>query len=176
MSLLVKIVRSQRKACFQIYRLILRFTHPLVQLPKDAVIGPRLFLGRLRRIEIGMRFYCGHSCHISVPAHIGNDVMFASQVALVGGDHKIDNINGPINQSGRDEMRTIIIEDNVWIGHGAILMHGVCIGTGAVVAAGAIVTKDVPSNAIVGGNPAKIIRFRDQEHETKSSRPLQKYF
>lgn len=56
--------------------------------------------------------------------------------------------------------RTIHIEHDVWIGHGAFIRPGVRIGTGAVVAACAVVTKDVPPYAIVGGNPAKVIRYR----------------
>jgi len=56
-----------------------------------------------------------------------------------------------------------IIEHDVWIGTKAVIMRGVTIGTGAVVAAGAVVTKDVPPYAIVGGVPAKIIRYRFDE-------------
>lgn len=102
----------------------------------------------------------GNYCHLSANAQIGNDVLFASFVSLVGGDHRIDNIDVPIRKSGRDELKTITICDNVWVGHGAIIMHGVTIGSGAVIAAGAIVTKDVEENAIVAGNPAKFIRHR----------------
>lgn len=54
----------------------------------------------------------------------------------------------------------IIIEDDVWIGFRATIMSGVHVGQGAVVAAGAVVTKDVPSYAIVGGVPAKVIKYR----------------
>ena len=86
--------------------------------------------------------------------------MFASNVAVVGGDHRIDNINVPIRFSGREEFKDTIFEDGCWIGHGAIILHGVRVGAGAVVAAGSVVTKDVEKNAIVGGNPAKFIRFR----------------
>ena len=57
----------------------------------------------------------------------------------------------------------IIIDDDVWIGYGATIMSGVHIGQGAVVAAGAVVTKDVPPYAIVGGVPAKVIKYRFDE-------------
>ena len=59
------------------------------------------------------------------------------------------------------EQLPIIIGNNVWIGHGAILIYGVTIEDGAVIAAGSIVTKDVKSNMVVGGNPAKLIRYRE---------------
>ena len=68
--------------------------------------------------------------------------------------HIIENSNGEImNQSDG-----IVIEDYVWIGIGAILLKGIRIGSGAVIAAGSVVTKDVPSNCMVAGNPAHIIR------------------
>ena len=54
----------------------------------------------------------------------------------------------------------IIVDDDVWIGYGATIMSGIHIGQGAVVAAGAVVTKDVPPYAIVGGVPAKVIKYR----------------
>lgn len=57
----------------------------------------------------------------------------------------------------------IVVDDDVWIGYGATIMSGVHIGQGAVVAAGAVVTKDVPPYAIMGGVPAKIIKYRFSE-------------
>ena len=57
----------------------------------------------------------------------------------------------------------IVVEDDVWIGFGATILSGVHIGQGAVVAAGALVTKDVPPYAIVGGVPAKLIKYRFEQ-------------
>lgn len=64
-----------------------------------------------------------------------------------------------------EEYGPIEIGNDVWIGANAIILDGIKIGNGAIVAAGSIVTKDIPSYAIVGGNPAKIIRFRFNEEE-----------
>ena len=127
---------------------------------KGFYCGKNCFVSPKNKITIGKNFFMGNFCHMAANAEIGDDVMFASFVALVGGDHKFDNINSSIRFSGRDEMKIIVIEDGAWIGHGAIIMHGVKIGKGAVVAAGAVITKDVEANAIVGGNPAKFIRYR----------------
>jgi acetyltransferase-like isoleucine patch superfamily enzyme len=131
-----------------------------IEIGKRFYCGRGCFVSRKNNIVIGNRFYMGNYCHLAANAKIGNDVLFASFVSLVGGDHKIDGIRCPIRDSGTEKFKTIIIEDNVWIGHGTIIMHGITIKSGAVIAAGSVVTKDVPANAIVGGVPAKIIRYR----------------
>jgi len=129
-------------------------------------VGRRFFCGkgchysRKNLINIGNNFYMGNYCHLAANAEIGDNVLFASFVALVGGDHKFDDINCNINDAGREVLKTIRIDNNVWIGHNSIVLHGVHIGAGAIVAAGTVVTKDVPSYAIVAGNPAKLIRYR----------------
>ena len=68
-----------------------------------------------------------------------------------------------------DEKKKICVEigNDVWIGDHALIMEGVHIGNGAIIAAGAVVVKDVPDYAIVGGNPAKLIRYRFSEEDIK---------
>jgi len=127
---------------------------------KSFYCGRGCFVSRKNTISIGHNFYMGNYCHLAANAKIGSDVLFASFVSLVGGDHKVDFINTSIKDSGRDEFKEIIIEDNIWIGHGAILMHGIRIREGAIIAAGSIVTKNVGENEIWGGNPAQLIRKR----------------
>lgn len=122
-----------------------------------------------RKINIGNDFYMGFGCHLAADVCIADDVMFASCVAVVGGDHKIDFINVPIRSSGRDEFKMTTFEAGCWVGHGAIVLHGVTVGCGSVVAAGSVVTKNVEPNSIVGGNPAKLIRYRVFENKSESS-------
>jgi maltose O-acetyltransferase len=66
-------------------------------------------------------------------------------------------------QQGFEARRPVIIEDDVWIGINVILLPGLTVGRGAIVAAGSVVTKDVPPDAIVGGNPARVIRSRGDD-------------
>lgn len=85
---------------------------------------------------------------------IGDDVMIGPNVSLITSGH-------PLSPSQRRECvvaAPIVIERNVWIAAGAIVIGGVTIGENAVVAAGAVVTKDVAPNTLVGGNPARFIR------------------
>lgn len=60
--------------------------------------------------------------------------------------------------------KPVIIKDDVWIGSNAVIMPGITIGKGAVIGAGAVVTKDVPPNAIVMGIPAKLVKYREIKH------------
>lgn len=90
---------------------------------------------------------------------IGNDVSIASNCALYDSDHSVDK-KLPINKQAL-KLSTIVIEDDVWIGTGAIILRGSIIKKGAVVGAGALVKGIVPEYAIVGGVPAKIIKYRD---------------
>ncbi|MBE5917926.1 MAG: CatB-related O-acetyltransferase [Pseudobutyrivibrio ruminis] len=93
---------------------------------------------------------------------IGGDVTF-----ILGGEHRLDFLTTyPVMEKIlRKKVDTlskgkVIVDDDVWIGHGATVLSGVHIMRGAVVAAGAVVTKDVPPYAIVAGVPAKIIKYR----------------
>lgn len=101
---------------------------------------------------------------------IANEVMF-----LVGGEHSSECISTfpfktYILQSNDFEAVSkgnIVIDDDVWIGYGSIILSNVHIGQGAIIGAGSVVTKDVPPYAIVAGNPAKIIKYRFSEEVVK---------
>jgi len=96
---------------------------------------------------------------------IGDHVMFGPEVTVRGGNHRFDLVGRFMDtiteaeKRGSDDLG-VVIEDDVWVGTRAIILHGVTIGRGAVIAAGAVVTQDIPPYAIAGGVPAHVIRFR----------------
>lgn len=158
---MISIIKKSRRIFLGGFRLaLLKISNPSLVVGENFFCAQGCRASSGRTIEIGNNFYMGYCCHLGANMKVGNDVMFASEVAVVGGDHKIDNINTPIRYSGRDEFKTTFFGHGCWVGHRAIVMHGVTIGRGAVVAAGSVVTKDVEENAIVAGNPAKFVRFR----------------
>lgn len=118
-----------------------------------------VFLGRSVNLN-GMRILGTAKVEIGDYFHSGMNIL------LITSNHNYDiaefipydkvRINKPIK-----------IKNFVWLGHGVMILPGVTIGEGAIVAAGAVVTKDVPNCSIVGGNPAKILKYRDIERFNK---------
>lgn len=90
---------------------------------------------------------------------IGHHVMIEPAVRIYTAAH---DIQAEARNRGWEVAKPVEIEDNVWIGGGAILLPGVRVGKNAVVGAGAVVSRDVPAETVVAGNPAKVIREIEQ--------------
>jgi len=117
-------------------------------------------------IELGSRVQFGAGCIVHCDACIGNDVLIARNVAIIGrDDHTFERVGVTIWDSPRGDTLKVVVGNDVWLGHGAIILSGVSIGAGSIVAAGAVVVSDVPPCSIVGGNPARIIRMRFSHDE-----------
>ncbi|MBR0560555.1 CatB-related O-acetyltransferase [Neokomagataea anthophila] len=114
------------------------------------------------------------------PLEIGRFCSIGPEVLIILGNHRVDAVTTypfktlkqfwPEAENATDDHATkgrVTIGHDVWIGARAVIMSGVNIGSGAIVAAGAIVTRDVPPYSIVGGNPAKVIRYRFSEDMIK---------
>jgi galactoside O-acetyltransferase len=137
--------------------------------PKHISVGDNLrgmghiyFYANEGSLIIGQN--CGLGSNIQIGASagkiiIGNDVMIASNVVLRAADHGIAKDEKMQKQAYTSGI--IIIEDDVWIGANAIILKNVTLGQGCVVGAGSVVTKSVEPYAIVAGNPAKLIKYRD---------------
>ena len=141
----------------------------------DVHVGGGTRLWAPHHIRIGRSVYIGKQVSIEANADIGDYCMLANRVAFLGRhDHDMHQLGVPIrfaNWIGDDDIAPEIreeevrLEQDVWIGYGAILLTGIVIGRGAVVAAGAVVTKSVPPYAVVAGVPAKIVGNRFSKNE-----------
>lgn len=139
-------------------RLILRECGKNVNIERGAVFSSHVSLGDNSGIGI--------NASLTGSVIIGKDVMMGPFCTMYSRNHAFDRCDVPMREQGYRPEKTIIIGDDVWIGGHVIILPGVNIGNGAVVGAGAVVTRDVPEYAVVGGNPAKVIRFRNGEkHE-----------
>ncbi len=107
------------------------------------------FFSPNRRISIGNNVGIGGHCDITSDLIIGNDVLIAPHVALLSRyPHQTDLVGTSIFQGPAADRGDIVIEDDVWIGFGAIILSGVCIGRGSIIAAGSVVLKDVPRYSV----------------------------
>lgn len=113
------------------------------------------------RIHLGDRVVLSRGVHIVAfeQVHIGSGSMVGEYSSLRDANHKQTD-QASMRDSGH-EARPIHIGNNVWIGRGAVILAGVSIGDGAVVAANAVVNRDVPAGALVGGVPARVLRLPD---------------
>lgn len=123
--------------------------------------GPCFFTGNI---------YLGDNCNFNGMKMIGNGTVIIGdnfhsgiECMIITQNHDYDTGNA-IPYGDGFVYKTVKIGDNVWFGNRVIVTGDVTIGEGAIIAAGAVVCKDVPPYAIVGGNPAKVIKYRDIEH------------
>ncbi len=136
-----------------------------IELKDDVFIGRNSILScKDGDILLDDRANIGFNCYIfsSNSVKIGKDVLVAGFTYIVGGgNYSLDELDIPINQQYDFEGKGgVVIEDNVWIAAHVVILDGVIIGTGSVLAAGAVVSKDIPPMAIVGGVPAKVLKLR----------------
>lgn len=133
---------------------------------KDVYIRPmssdlkglkNLSIGDGTRIPKGATFYCTEA-----ELNIGKKVLFGPNPTIITGDHRTDVIGKFIADSyeKKNNDQPVIIEDDVWTGANVTILKGVTIGRGSIIAAGAVVTKSFPAYSIIGGVPAKLIKYR----------------
>ena len=187
---LLRFMRRHRMLTPKYARLLVRLVRRRLlnrRLHSDGIafIGPGVTLqvGRRGRIELGRWSWLGHGtkirCHegvVSIGAKtvlgqectisayqrvaIGRECVIADRVMLIDFDHGVVEVDRPIRLQGIYK-RDVNVGNNVWIGYGACILRGVTVGDNAIVGTNAVVTKDVPANAVVAGIPARVIRMRE---------------
>ncbi len=188
---LARFLRANRMMTFSYARLVVRYVLLKLRyrgrLQTDGLCficpGVRLEIGRHARLAVGRWAWIGHGskirvhegevsigaktvlgqeCTISAFQHIsiGRECIIADRVMLIDFDHGVVEVDRPIRLQGIYK-RDVHVGHNAWIGYGACVLRGVTVGDNTIVGTNAVVTKDVPQNAVVAGVPARIIRMRD---------------
>ena len=124
---------------------------------ENVYIEPNIRVDYGYNIFVGENFSANFDCVILDVCEVrfGDNCMLAPGVHVYTATHPLDPTE---RNSGKEYAKPIILGDNVWIGGSAVINPGVSIGDNVVIASGSVVTKDVPNNVVVGGNPAKIIK------------------
>jgi acetyltransferase-like isoleucine patch superfamily enzyme len=139
----------------------------------EVRLGDRVHVYRGTIIEVG----CGGSVILDDDTHIqaacnvkgflrsvriGRNVQIAPRCGFSPYEHNFEDTESPIKEQGIRSAGDIVLEDDVWLGQGVLVLEGVRIGRGAVIGAGAVVSKDIPAYAVAVGVPARVIRFRGE--------------
>ena len=133
---------------------------------EDAIVMPVFACDYGTNIRLGQRAFINYNCVFldCAPIEIGDDLQMAPAVQLYTALHPLD---AETRRSGLESARPIRIGNDVWIGGGAIVLPGVTIGDRSVIAAGSVVTRDVPADTLVAGNPARPLRRLAARHEIR---------
>jgi maltose O-acetyltransferase len=131
----------------------------IIKIGKGNFVEKGVYVGNGNQIEIGDNCQINENVKLDNVA-IGNYVMIAPGVTILGKMHEFQDRNVPMVLQGERETQRTIIEDDVWLATNAIIMPGVRIRKGCIIAAGAVVSKDTEEFAIYGGIPAKLIKYR----------------
>ncbi|KTD46304.1 sugar O-acetyltransferase [Legionella quateirensis] len=126
------------------------------QVDDNFLLIPPFYTAGGNEIHIGRNVFINQNCtfYDLGGLHIADDVMIGPNVSIITASHALE----PSQRRTTTIGKPIVIEKNVWIATGAIIVGGVTVGENSVVAAGSVVTKNVPPNTLVGGNPAQVIR------------------
>lgn len=124
---------------------------------ENVYVEPNIRVDYGYNIFVGENFFANFDCVILdiCEVRFGDNCLLGPGVHIYTATHPIDPNE---RNSGKEYAKPIIFGDNVWVGGSSVINPGVTIGNNVVIASGSVVTKDVPNNVVVGGNPAKIIK------------------
>jgi acetyltransferase-like isoleucine patch superfamily enzyme len=125
-------------------------------------------------VIIGDKTVLGQECTISAykQVRIGEQCVIADRAMFIDFDHGMVEVERTIREQGIYK-RDVDVGSNVWVGYGACVLRGVQVGDNAVIGTNAVVTADVPANAVVGGVPAKVIRMREAPKTLRWADPVE---
>ena len=139
---------------------LLKYRHKNLHISRNVILPSTTS----KNISFGENIFISNNVQILAneksKVFLGNYVMIAHNVLIIGGNHNFERTDIPMMLQGDGKQGDIVIEDDVWIGAGSIILTGITIGKGSIIGAGSVVTKNVPPYTIVAGNPAKVIKKR----------------
>lgn len=135
----------------------------LAEMGHEVMIYPGSSLSNVKNIKLGHHVFINSGAHLYTAGSkitIGNYVLIGPNCSIIAANRNIYDWKMPMYFNKNYENNPITIKDDVWIGENATILSGVTIHRGSVIGAGSVVTSDVPAYAIVGGVPAKVIKYR----------------
>ena len=125
-------------------------------------------------VVIGAKTVFGQECTVSAYKHVrfGEQCVIADRAMFIDFDHGVVDVERPIREQGIYK-REVDVGSNVWIGYNACVLRGVRVGDNSIIGANAVVTHDVPANAVVAGAPARIIRMREAPATLRWDAPVE---
>lgn len=142
----------------------------LADMGKNCYIEPPLHANWGRNTHLGNNVYANFNLTLvdDTDIYIGDNVMIGPNVIIDTGTHPI---NPDLRKKQAQYNVAVVIEENVWIGGGSIILPGVRIGKNSVIGAGSVVTKDIPENVVAVGNPCRVMKEigeRDEKYYYKN--------
>jgi len=161
----MKFTASQKLISY-VRQLMFKIKNKNISFGENTYIGKNACISAIYSLSFHDDIYIGKNVTIEVEGEIGSKTLIGNNVGIVGRkDHDISNrdiyiFDAPTVRDDRKLSLYTTIGKGVWVGFGSIILSGVTIGDNAVIAAGSVVKDNVAANAIVSGNPAKVIKQR----------------
>jgi|21_taG_2_1085346.scaffolds.fasta_scaffold00091_17 acetyltransferase-like isoleucine patch superfamily enzyme len=155
-------VNKLRKLYYKVFQ---SFTLKKInRIGENCIIEFPIKITKPENVDIGSNVYIGPDGWISSYGNVRlkSGVIIGPRIKIYTGNHNFESTKA-IPYDEITFAKQVTICENVWIGGDVLILPGVIINEGAIVGAGAVITKDIPKCAIVGGNPAKILKYRDME-------------
>lgn len=134
---------------------------------RNICIGEDFNVSPISKIELGDNVWIGDHFYAKASADIkiSSGTIISRNVEIWTANHNYDSDDlSAVPYDRRMIAKPVTVGENVWIGTHVLILPGVTVGEGAVIGAGSVVTKDVPPCAVVGGNPAKVLKYRNREN------------
>ena len=160
------------------YEIIMWFQHLLIFIPGKigcffrkyllpyksgyrSFVWDKVHIDSPSKLSIGNNVSINRGCIINAAGKVSilDDVLIGPEVIIYSQNHIYKSLQKKINEQGYVES-SVVISENVWIGARSIVLPGVKIGSNSVIGAGSVITKDIPSNCVFAGNPARFIKHR----------------